>query len=189
MARAQNTAAAAAETPGATQDSLLADAAQAVTADADADGADDADDVLTVDPGQQQAAPVAIAQTSEEELAIVDITGEQDLLDVLNAEIDAKNAALAEIESSVAALTRDRLSLEAERDRLIEARDAAKPAHANQLEIMRHLAMQQRIREDRGEQIRKVREAGIDLSILMPQRPPVDAARMRPRPRQVPQRG
>ncbi len=42
--------------------------------------------------------------------------------------------------------------------------------------MSRHLKQQQKLREQRGEQIARVRSSGVNLKDLIPQRPPIESA-------------
>lgn len=99
-------------------------------------------------------------------------------LDVSLADI---NAELEEAEQLMAGVNARKAALVARRDAMIEARDANRDPHSNTLEIRRYLDSQQAAREARGEQWRRVREAGVDIKALMPQKPPIDQRPARPR--------
>lgn len=92
----------------------------------------------------------------------------------VNAEIDGLDRMMADTNARKAALT-------AQRDAIIEARDANRDPRSNTFEIRRYLDSQQAAREARGEQWRRVREAGVDIKALLPPRPPVDQRPKRPR--------
>lgn len=109
------------------------------------------------------------------------IDDDDDSESALDASLADVNAELAAFEATLAEANARKAALLARRDALIEASDANRDPHANTLEIRRYLDAQQAAREARGEQWRRVREAGVDLKALLPQKPPVDQRPARPR--------
>lgn len=61
-------------------------------------------------------------------------------------------------------------------DRLIEEGAASHENDSFADAMKRHLKQQQRIREQRGEQMARVRSSGVNLKDLLPQRPPIEKA-------------
>ena len=113
------------------------------------------------------AEPQVVAQKSDEPTAEVT---EQSLREELaNAEAEVQ-LAIREFESAKAVLAKARGVRDEIRQRAEKWR-RKQPANAN---VVGYLATQQRVRQERAEKMRKIREAGIDLRAL--EKSPLDAA-------------
>lgn len=116
-----------------------------------------------------QGSPGNSASKSESELEGQDETD-------LEAQLDRARARLDKATSAKHQADQECREAASEVDRLIEA--GAKSAQNDSFSdaMKRHLAQQQRIREQRGEQIARVRASGVNLKDLVPQRPPIESA-------------
>lgn len=126
------------------------------------------------------AAPPVVEATQElaplaHDIAWEDMTKEEQL-EIINAE-------LADVERYLEVAKKQRVKLQQQRDDLILAIDKNTPQSSNQLDIKAYLASQNKLLEQRAQQIRNVKkveaELGARLSDLVPKRSPIDQAMSR----------
>jgi hypothetical protein len=126
------------------------------------------------------AAPPVVEATQElaplaHDIAWEDMTKEEQL-EIVNAE-------LADVERYLEVAKKQRVKLQQQRDDLLLAIDKETPKNSNQLDIKAYLASQNKLLEQRAQQIRNVKkveaELGARLSDLVPKRSPIDQAMSR----------
>jgi hypothetical protein len=130
-----------------------------------------------VPPAAAELAPIATLEfnTPEPEARFEDLT-KQEQLEIVEAE-------LAELDKYLVTAQKHKRQLQQQKDDLVLAIDKEAPKHSNQHDIQAYLASQNKLLEQRAQQIANVkkveRELGARLTDLVPKRAPIDAAMMR----------
>jgi len=130
------------------------------------------------DTQEQAGDPNAGVAAQELEPLFTDPEDGDEELSILDAELAEVEAELAEAEAAVAAAQKLVAQAQAARDKVIEAREKARPANANMLGIQAYLERQKATREQKAARAMAILDAGIDMKMLQ-HRSPLDQAMAR----------